>query len=177
MSAKRQSILASGIGFDETDLLANRSGRLTPRQIDRVRQNRKQSTYGVTALLLMAAVSLVGMVVVGIFVSQRLDLLWLVAAVTLGLTLYFMAVRGGNRRFQTDLERRQVEAVQGAVQCFTSNTRSAPAEYNLRVGDITFRGVRQETYLAFRHLDVYTLYYLPESKTIVSAEIVADSSE
>ncbi len=173
MTNKHHSILAAGIGFDENDLEAKRNGRLTRQQAERLLEKRKQSTLNTTWWLLPGGVVLGGLFLVGAVSTRQLAFAFLAGGVGLGLILYFRGVHSAEKRLREAIARGVVEAGQGAIQCSSSNDGKYGTSYRLRLGDLQFDYVSQEVYLAFRHLDGYTLYYLPQSKTIVSAEALS----
>jgi hypothetical protein len=170
MKSKRDSILATGIGFDETDLDANRAGHLTQNQIERLLAESKATSQGLVGVMIFLSVIFLGIGLTGITDPGNSGLAWVMALVWLGMVALFGSVIRDNHRVQDEIQQAQVEAVQGPVQCYTGGKNG---RYNCRVGDLVFSSIRQEVYIAFRHLDVYTIYYLPRSKRIVAAEALS----
>jgi hypothetical protein len=167
MKNKRDSILATGIGFDDADLDANRAGHLTPKQIERLLAENRTTNQGLVGIMIFLSVIFLGLGLMGLNDTGNSGIAWVMALVWLGMVALFGSLIWDNRRVQDEIRQGQVESVQGPVQCYTGGKN---ARYNCRVGDLIFSGIRQEVYTAFRHLDVYTLYYLPRSKRIVAAE-------
>lgn len=173
MNGAHDNILASGIGFDEADLAANREGRLSEKQAERLLKARRNTVQGMVGIMVLLTVILLPLAVLGQAQTGSPQVSIVIGLVWLGLMGLFLAIIRSGQAVQVDVRRGQVEAVRGAVQCYTSSKGESGMQYNLRVGDLTFNRVERDAYIAFKHLDAYIIYYTPQSKQIVAAERLA----
>ncbi|NWF70857.1 MAG: hypothetical protein HXY40_17365 [Chloroflexi bacterium] len=169
MNAKPDSILASGLDFTEDDLQANRAGQLSARQAQKLLTRHRNTTQTMLGLMLMATLFFVPLAFFAAIDTRDITPGVLLGAVWLGAIALLSAVIRSSDAAKVDIANGLVMAVQGPVQCYTTSSSSS-TQYNLRVGELTFERVDQNVYIAFKHLDIYTLYYTPQSKTIVAAE-------
>jgi hypothetical protein len=173
MTTKHDSLLASNLGFDARDLAENRAGRLSEKQAMAL-QAERQKNNNIIAGILLAMTAIFVPVTFAAFNDDGAGTALIVGAVYLGVAaLFYTFMRSTTHAITADLNEGRVEAVQGPIQCYTSGERT---NYNLRIGEVLFANVKQQVYVAFKHLDVYTLYYVPTSKHIVAAEHVSDGS-
>ncbi|MDX2161219.1 MAG: hypothetical protein SF162_07845 [bacterium] len=173
--------------FSDSDIEANRAGTVSDAQKNRRsatgRQN--QSVLVVIAIFMPiigigAVVTLFGAAPTGSSVQTVLCggpglfmglffgfwLLLLVADLVRRFVLPPLKVRA-------DLSAGVVKAVEGRAALDTVRTDGGyNVGYRLKIGGATFR-LTLEQYKAFDHRELYHVYYLPRSRTIVSAEIAA----
>ncbi len=173
MNGAHDNILASGIGFNDADLAANREGRLSEKQAERLLKARRNTVQGMVGIMVLLTVILLPLAVLGQAQTGSAQVSIVIGLVWLGLMGLFLAIIRSGQAVQADAWRGQVEIVRGPVQCYTSSQGDSGTQYNLRVGDVTFHKVDRDAYIAFKHLDAYIIYYTPQSKQIVAAEPLA----
>jgi membrane-anchored glycerophosphoryl diester phosphodiesterase (GDPDase) len=169
MTTKHDSLLASNLGFDEYDMEENRAGRLSEKQAAALKLLRLKTNLALVAALVMLTV-----ILGPLFMSTmnwNTAVAVAVAALYLSLAaLFYTFMRSTTHAITADLNAEHIEGAQGQIQCYISRR-----SYTLRMGDVTFSNIAQNVYTAFRHLEVYTVYYTPHSKHLLAAEAVADS--
>jgi len=168
-SLKNEDILFSVIGFDEKDLEANRSGRLSPQQAQKLLAKEHEIVKRIIGFMIVLSLVLLPSAYFtqgNNRISMVILLGWLSAIPTF---LYMLAI---NFSHQDAVKLGRVATVRGKVECFTSGKDNN--KYHLRIKDVTFNNVACDMYMAFTHLDRYIIYYMRESnlrnKQIVAAE-------
>ena len=160
-----QDLLMEALRFTAEDLEANRAGRLGPGNVARLNGSRLTNVWlavisgivcGVLGLVGLAAnsISTVCLAQAGFFV-----------VFSLGVLIYNWWKA---RKLAGDLNRGQVEAIQGIVTLVAASTGRSSI-YRLGIGDEQFT-VKAKVYNAFKNRDPYVIYYVPSSRNLVSAE-------
>jgi hypothetical protein len=175
MQIRYFNVLAANLDFDDHDLAENRAGHLSEKQaaklkLLRKKENRDVITFMLVMLLVCGPLTLV-------LVMNSIDIFgWICGGLYLcilgvGPVFWYLS----HRAITADLNAGRIEAVQGPIQCYEHvvNTKNAHIIYSVRIGDVKFNRVTQEVYTAFRHLEVYTVYYTPHSKHLLAAEAMA----
>lgn len=179
---KQNSTLRDSLRFGETDLEANRRGEITKSQIRRLRGIRRISLLEMivyVGLLLMLAWFFVGVPheanIVGIvvFLVMGLSVVWALALVIREIT-YFV-------NLSRDLQAPQINTITGAGKLVIDLLHGRPVHMTyLVIGDHWFNVRRHNHYfrlnpsVAFSEGTCYTVFYVPNSRTLVSAEISRD---
>lgn len=178
--------------FDEGDLAANRAGRLSPKQQEKINETEKGasqiffwagvilvlvglgSSYGILKPALEFGYEITGLSdLIGPFVGL---------AVTWGVVGFFAvgAFRLSKSKFDSS-----VQSVEGKVNFVkvekeewsqsTDEVRSSRTveEYELRVGRIAFEDVDEELLNIIEEGDTYAFYYTKDTKDILSCEFIS----
>jgi len=162
-------LLMSLVGFTSLDLAANRDGKLSQKQRARLRPPR---IGGLALLVLLAHVALILALLGGIaLLTGRWELL-VVALLVAGLA-GLPVVLANNEAFVRPLLAKDLSAGRVAAAC-------GPLARQMQTGRATryyviVEGVRVEVprraFGMFREGVDYCLYYLPESRTLLSVEV------
>lgn len=159
---KPEHRLEETIGFTEEDLVANREGKMSTAQYDKLRKELRTGVFAAAALVVMGVVAFFWLTLAGPEVCAPA----LVVGAIPTLVAMFLSIRLGQKN--RDRVLRQVRSVEGRVQLdVTSSGQSSTL--TIRVEGAKFR-VNKATFLAFKNGDPYVIYYTPASKTILSAE-------
>ncbi len=159
--------LMEALNFDTDDLARNREGRLSARQLERLRQLRGRSVLigmGIILLIGFAAALIV-------FLSQRNNspILLLVG---IGVTICNAALTGilarNWLRLNADIRAGEVASVSGSVH-HTIRVAGRVAQYLLRVDGIDIT-VSKPVFLAVAEGKPYRFYRAPASRVLLSAE-------
>ncbi|MCA9890926.1 MAG: hypothetical protein KC546_21260 [Anaerolineae bacterium] len=165
-------ILMQALRFDPRDLAANREGNLSQRQITRLQPPRIQGlAFWVMIGHVAVIFAVLGMIAI---ISQQGGLL-LVAVIAAGMTgMPMMMVR--DQKFMRpdlgkDVQKGVVKSVCGMTTRHTDPDKKR--NYYITVDETTFE-VTSKMYGGFFQEGNYCVYYLPRSRTIVSAERLSD---
>lgn len=158
--------LASALKFTPEDLQANRSGRISVAQ--RTRHEAPRISSVAVYVLIGHGVVLMGLLgTIALIVNK--PAMWGVLLIVAGLAMlpFFAARNEFVRRpvLQDDVNRGSVAVVTGDAQLPMENQR-----YHVRVGNQEFRNVSLKLWGAFRPGVAYHVYYLPQSRIMLSAE-------
>jgi hypothetical protein len=165
--------LAELLAFTPDDLAANREGRLSERQRERLRAARRRA-----ALVVMAILVLVGIAAaVLLYIGQSSGSL-ILGFVGIGVTVCNAALMGvlvrNYARLTADIDGGQVTALEGSVH-HTIRVTGRLATYILSV-DGTELSIAKPVFLAIPEGARCRFYRTPAAKTLLSAEIL-DASE
>ncbi|HEX2908354.1 MAG TPA: hypothetical protein VHO69_15890 [Phototrophicaceae bacterium] len=153
--------LMAALDFTVMGLGANQDGHLSQQQKTRLQYERKQ------ALLFAIPISLVVIPIALLFLAYnvRHPAEWGYGGIGLGLLLGFTLIPFRRAiRLTRDLRANRVEAVQGYVSLDMNGSQCS-----VTIGNQTWQ-VNKNVFLAFKNGDPYCLYYLPHSRTLLSAE-------
>jgi hypothetical protein len=168
-------MLAAALRFNDEDLQANRAGRLTIRQRNRVFVWRRALI--IALLLITAFIGIISAIVIlavltGTAVSEVGILLALGGEViTAGLAFLVWSLR---QHYNTYLQAGRVQQVEGPVTMYQLRERHnnrARTAYYLRVDDQEF-AIPQAALSVFTDGAPYSVYYVAEPLTLLSAEEV-----
>lgn len=166
---KIDDILFSTIGFDEKDLEANRNGRLSPQQAQKLLAKEREIAKRIIGFMIMLSLVLLPS---AYFTQENGSISEAILLVWLFMMTIFLGVLAINFSYQEYVKLGRVATVRGKIECFTSGRDNN--RYHLRIKDVTFNNVGHDIYMAFTHLDRYIIYYMRESnwhnKQIVAAE-------
>ena len=166
--------LHSALDFDDADLQANRQGRLTIRQRNRVFV-RPRVIYRSLALITLFVGSISAMVILAVLLSTEVSPVSVVLAlagevITVALGYWVWMLR---RRYQTYLEPGRVQSISGPVTCYELKVRlsneAVRVLFYVRIDDLEFE-VNAAVLVAFSDGQHYTLYYVPQPLTLLSGE-------
>lgn len=177
--------------FNESDLFANRAGRLSPKQQEKINETEKGTSqiffWAGVVFILIALVATYAIVKpsfeYGFAVGGLTDLIGpaIGLAIAWGI-LGFLAV--GSFRLSRSKFDSSVQHVEGKVNFVkvekeewtesTDGIRSSRTveEYELRVGKVAFEDVNEELLTIIEEGDTYSLYYTKETKDILSCEFI-----
>jgi hypothetical protein len=166
-------MLAAALGFNDDDLQANRAGRLTVRQRNRVYGLRYTLIIAlavVTAVIGLIAAVVIVAVLVGAAISPVAILLALGGEViTAGLAYWAWSLW---QNYRTYLLPGRVQQVKGTVTVYQLRERQDERRktvYYLRIDPLEFP-ISDEGLNAFTDGARYVVYYVPQPLTLLSAE-------
>jgi hypothetical protein len=166
LSAHAQSLMQA-FNLHEDDLIANREGRISERQMTWLAPPK---FGGIVLAVVLGHFVLIGGVLGAIALITGEPFMFVVVAIVAGLgALPFMMVgRDGVGRpvLQNDVRRGKVIALTVPVLL---DPESGNGRYHIQAGELRFK-VSSRVYNRFIPEADYTLYYLPDSKQLLSAE-------
>jgi hypothetical protein len=174
-SKKYEERLADAFAFDEVDLEANRSGKLTPRQMHRLNKARSRA---VTLWAVPTIIAVMGMLIwlvlspASLGAIERLIVFALGALVVAGA--YFFAGLQ-SRRLEADMRDPQISTVEGPVELIVGGAQYG-VTYMMKVGGKQFL-LKKDTFFALKNGDPYCVYYTARSKQLLSVEWLRDGDE
>jgi hypothetical protein len=175
--ASFDAALAQVLGFDREELAANRQGRLTIRQRNRVFARQRSVIIGV--LLITLFIGLVaGIVIIAVLTQADASIIAGILAVigeiiTVALAYFVWHLRQRYRRF---LLPGYVERISGPVTCYQLKERSndkTQIGYYVRIDALEFE-VSEAALGQFQDGRPYTIYYAPQHPGLLSAERVEE---
>ena len=183
-SPEPDPLLAQALQFDRDDLTANRAGWLTVRQETHLTEQQRTAqrwmiTFGGAAIGVAVSWSLASTLA-----DIQVELLVLGAVLILfALVQLLSIVQVHFQNWQAlgiDVEVGAVASISGPVVLSTQPNASGPLSrlrgsattYMISVAGSQFQ-VAQQVYTAFRNTDYYTVYYTPQSRQVLSAEVIA----
>ena len=159
--------------FDEADLYANRNGTFTQKQTQRLAQDRKSGVKFIRivgwALLFVAALPIVILWLVGAFtVMGWMSLLWGVWPLIWG----FLAFKAFRSSFVTPTS--TLATAEGPINIvkddrYNASTKRYHEEHELHIGGGEF-DVDAELADIMMQGDIYAVYYIKETREILSLE-------
>ncbi len=163
------STLAEALEFDDSDLAANRAGRLSDHQRARLRQSWYRGlgiSFGLIAFGVLTATAF-------LFLGWRTQTTVL-TLVGITLTFFNAAVVGllaqAYLRYRGDTQAGTVTKLEGsAARTLKINERARSAAYFVKIGEQELR-VNKPVFNAFHDHGVYCIYRAATSKQILSAE-------
>ncbi len=171
--------LRRGLGFSESDLLANQRGELTERQRELVRAKRRQylRNGGLTGLAMWLIFSVVIMAAVLAQGAKPQDMAVLPFALA-GLTALFGFAWLYSRFRGRHLIQERVSQTDGPAQTKSTLHRTrfgSFTAYELRVGGKLFRLMTEQELSAFQSGVVYRIYYVQYAPLhlLLSADVLA----
>jgi hypothetical protein len=168
----RNRALKSALKFDDDDLAANRAGKLADSQ--KKQYDTPQMSPLVQAVIFGHLVGVGGLIALIALISGE-PAMWLVLAVVLGLAglpFFMMKNEAALRPVVTaDVRRGVVEQTCGTVFVQKAQSQQRGAHYTLTVEGVQMT-IPAKAFTAFRHGERYCVYYLPNSKTFISAEAI-----
>jgi len=164
----RQQQLQRTLKFTEDDLNANRSGRLSDAQRERLEPPKVNR---LVTMVIVGHMALIGGILGLIALLTGEAILWLVLLIVLGMAAlpFVMMQNEGNLRpvLKADILRGKVASSSGAVFLEPRSNRRV---------DLLIDGIAVEMSPrqagAFQHGGEYTVYYLPQSKRLLTAEVL-----
>ena len=163
--AKPERDLATVLQFSDDDLYHNARGDLSAEQRQRLRQQFINKTL--TPLIIVTLAIFV------VIVMASIASLWLIASALLMLDIFIMYQMLSQRQFQRqrrDFAWGKVRAVSGRVMRYKT---IAKTDYLLFVIDARrYFTIDKDTYNAIRDGASYTLYYVPATERIISAQMI-----
>jgi hypothetical protein len=157
--------LQQALKFTDADINANREGKITQSQAERL-SNTQVGLGKFSAAIVIFGILI--LFVIHTFANLDNDATTLYTIVVLILCAILAPTMFGNSvTIRQDVEGDQVVSVQGIVR----KRYSVKTGYNLYIGQIRF-SIFRHTYNSFEDGAMYKIYFIPNSKTILSAEIV-----
>lgn len=167
------------LGFDQEDLAANRSGKLSPKQAKRIRNAQRINSIifaGAGVLAILISISLFSALAASSNRFNNNTAKFGFPAVALGFIAW------GSFKISAQKTGHTVQCVRGRVR-FIKVEKVIPEkkpnglwlyrtveDYQLRVGKIMFENVNHRIFNVLQEQDIYTFYYTKESKDILSVE-------
>ena len=161
--------LQEALNFTDEDLQANRDGKLSEKQREKLEIAQQRSfrvlwvmTFIILASLLLALVSgTYGLIALG-----TIALLLAIMALMEYLTSY--------RAYQHDLNLKTIETAQGLLEYIMRENTSFDGMTHpagIRIGELKFLLLQDQT-TSFLEGEIYSIYYAPATQTLLSAEAV-----
>ncbi len=159
--------LSVALGFTAADLEANRQGRLSQSQLERMKATRRRNTL-IAALVFIALV--LGATILVYLGQLNRNLILFGAGASLTVINAIMLGRAGRAymRIGADLRQDQVETLTGEVERVLRRGRASD-RYLLRINDAEL-AVSKEVFIGFQHLTPYRIYRAGISRVLLSAE-------
>ncbi len=159
--------LQQTLRFRPEDLEANRTGQLSDLQTYQLRVSRRRS------MLIGLGMALVFAFIASLFIYSSRNGSQILLLIGIGVTLCNAALLGvfGRHwvRLSADIRRGQVVTHTGPLERIIKPMTRRVFNYVIRVEDAELF-VPKETFEAFEHEQVYTLYRAPHTGTLLSAE-------
>lgn len=159
--------LRTALDFDDADLAANREGKLSLRQAERLRATRQRNVRIGAALVLALIVISSGLLYLA--AAQKSLILNLVGV---GVTLCNAALLGVNvrgiLRLSSDIDRGEVQTLTGRVK-HTIRVTGRVATYIVRI-DQQELVLTKPVFFALREDQRYRLYRSPEARVLLAGE-------
>jgi hypothetical protein len=173
--------LQSTFLFSGADLRANRSGRLSPRQQNRLRAAGGSQRLALAVFVVVMAGTLAVILFGALLSSSRSGLepgtlvlpLAIIAAVIGGVILIGLLT---SRRYMLGAQIKQMVMAQGPAA--VGRVRSEAAQFEIRIGAAKIRLLTQEQLEAFQPAVEYRVFYLPgPAPMVLSAEVIGTEAE
>lgn len=160
----RQEELMEALNITEDDIAANREGRITSTQQQKLK---KRGRIRLMFIVLGAIFLLVlGIYTVNVFLREGITGNSIPPAMSFGIGLLIeLIVIWVVGKFGNDVKEGHVEAIQGLAVVKSGET------YSLSVNNIRFNAP-QKAIIRIKHLEPHIVYYLPRSKVVLSVEVV-----
>jgi len=163
--------LIRAMKFKLADLDANREGKLSEHQLELYGPPKFS---GVVIAVILGHMLLVGGLLGGIAIIAQVPALFIIMIAVLGLSglpFMLMGKQGGGRPvFANDVARGRVDTICGYVLL---QAEPEAQKYTLMIEGEVFK-ISKNAFSGFVHQRPYCLYYLPDSKVILSAEAMQD---
>lgn len=154
--------------FTETDLNDNRAGRISSNQ--RRKFGASRATPLVQAVLLAHFFGVIALLLLIAITSESIVMLGITLAIAAVLALPFSVMSSGHRRpaLNDDLARGAVSSLCGIAVLERKQGIRAP-RYTLAIHNESF-DIAERTFRTLQHGERYCVYYLPNSKALLSIE-------
>jgi hypothetical protein len=171
-AAEYQSLLMKAVGFSASDLPPNRNGQLSEAQCRRLSSIRTQNAlkYSVLAIVFGSFT-----VLFQVAPSWKHSSSSTIATVFFGalVALFVFGLIAGQQQFASDLKQGRVCSVTGLAilesEVQRRNRYEVQTRYFMTIQNTKFK-LSKKLYVAFKHLEPYTVYYAPNSKIILADE-------
>ena len=172
MDTQLESSIRNKIGFTEDDLNANRDGKLSDAQRDKL----KAKLQGVWVLAVLGLVAVIGVLVKTVFDNQfqRTEKLAIVTLVCLVLAVGFLYIWLKWSQYTSDLDRSIAFAAEGRMQLVTYHNRGNNS-YRVRVnheGFVLDRRLFDLLTEVSKEYEFCAVYYTPQSHVLLSFEVI-----
>ncbi len=172
-------MLDAALHFNTEDLHANREGRLSVRQRNRVFARRRSVLIALAVVTLFIGV-IAGMVILAVLLGAVVSEVAILLAlggevVTVGLAYLGWSLRQNYQKF---LLPGRVMRIEGPVTCYQLRERQndkSRTGYYVRIGALEFE-ISDAALNAFTDGAPYIVYYVPRPFTLLSAEPAGSSS-
>lgn len=172
MSHTHTARLMRVFNTSEADLAANRNGEITRAQHERLKPTQSQTIVQIALWGHLLGIG--GLMLFVTLITQQLILL-LVCGVVIGLGIMpFTMLRSTAADVRLDLADGTLASATGSVSVTRSQKRDSAYRLKLHGADLSFVVTRKQA-SAFSSEVPYTIYYLPKSRAIVSAEVLEAS--
>ena len=163
--------LMTAIGFTLQDLDANRHRLLSPHQ-QQLLKNAQASWHSFSMLIKIAGtISVIVAILEGIriddTIASRIGIVVLICVVAAALLIY---CRYASMRYKNDLAEGIAASVEGEVKLTQDLSRTTLIAYKIQIDQMQFT-VSGSIWSAFENGQEYRLYFLPHSRTLLSAEL------
>ncbi|MCA9915814.1 MAG: hypothetical protein KC496_20810 [Anaerolineae bacterium] len=165
-----QQQLQRVLNVTDADLAANREGRLSDAQQQRMQPPKVNR---LVLYVILGHLLLIGGLLGTIALVTGEAILWLVLLIVVGLGAFpFITMQNeGNIKpaLKGDVLGGKVRSTSGFVFIETRGSRRVDLKVNGKIIEATPRQA-----VAFQNGNEYTLYYLPQSRVLISAEVLTD---
>ena len=173
MGAKEQ--IRGYFGFDEADLIANRNGRYSAKQMKKHEETDKSTSR---TLLILSILVLLGAIwsIVATLNSGDSWSDWILPVILLAVAGWFFS--GSRNKIDQTLEKAEGVVNFIKVQSKTGSVtdseidRSTVYSYEMHVGGDSFRNANPAL-IEYMQGDVYAVYYTNSTRRILSAELIS----
>jgi hypothetical protein len=169
----------AAVRFDDSDLAANREGKLSPAQLADLEHERNVWRVTSTITLIAIPVVIFGIIARGIETHDTVNsIIGLVLAFGVILSVFYFRWRRRAMQFERDRTGGTVSSASGKVilRGMFFPERSAKRFCRVTVANIWLTMPRR-AYLTLKKGEVYKLYFAPSSKWFLSAEPAHQSEQ
>lgn len=167
--------------FTADDLEANRAGKLSERQIERLaeRRNRDRRIAGIGCLVVIIIALWMIQMVLSPSAPENSGSTILIFLIIGGLIVGYIYLGAMDR--QTDLNRRKVESDVNEINVWESRGKWGERDYDISIYPLSYRISKSfymdvQAYLRQKGTkNRFRVYYAPESKELLSIEVVDKS--
>jgi hypothetical protein len=165
------------LGFEESDLLANREGRFSEEQNKRIRE---VDRFALRFVFILFLISLASGIFVGVLALNARNNIWL----WIGMIVLLLLAAWLFRALRTKVDD-AVQKVQGEVNFVKAETAPAPgaessdhktrSSYKMQVGTEVFSNI-DPALIEYMEGDTYAVYYTKTTKYILSVEKITSET-
>lgn len=166
MTTNENERLREAFGFTQDDLVTNRAGKLTARQVAFLVE--KKESHKAQALIILVAFFLLVAVSLGNVYASGDPMGWILFAVFALFGLVFVGVK--YYEYDEDIKQHEVESLCGKTTLNVKHRGRYSIGYELELEGQKFRLANKSQLLALRDGESYCVYYTPNSKSVFAVE-------
>lgn len=166
--------LAYGLDFTQKDLEANRNGYMTERQHHVLKQVARKATKPLVPTTIFAWLMSFGFLF-GLLQTQDFGIFLTFSAILFGAILATASITSFYTPINLDIHDGAVELANGKV-VLQLNVNKVYTVNHLTIKRYGKFKLHRRAYLRFKHLEPYIIYYAPNSRIILSAMPIEETS-